>query len=228
MPLKLLAIDTTEEACSAALLIDGAVSERFELAPRQHSELILPMMQALLAEAGIRLGQLDALAFARGPGSFTGVRIATSVIQGVAYGADRPVVAVSSLQALAQGARRACAADAVLSALDARMGEVYWGVFRADAAGIMRPLGEERVCAPEAVPVPAGDGWRGVGSGWATYADLLGERCAMRPPFDGAVRVRARDVATLAAVLFTEGAAVPAGQALPVYLRNEVAWAKPA
>lgn len=228
MSLKLIAIDTTEEACSAALLCEGAVVERFELAPRRHSELILPMMDGLLAEAGLRLTELDALAFARGPGSFTGVRIAASVIQGAAFGADLPVVPVSSLQALAQGGRRTHAADWVLSALDARMGEVYWGAYQADPAGVMRPVIDETVCAPWHVPVPEGGDWYGVGSGWAAHAPELGARCAMHLARDAQARVHAQDVATLAAALFAAGEAVPAEQALPVYLRDEVAWARPA
>ncbi len=224
MSLKILAIDTSEDACSAALLIDGGVTERFEVAPRRHSELILPMMDGLLGEGGVGLGGLDALAFACGPGAFTGVRIAASVIQGVAFGADLPVVPVSSLRALAQGAQRGLAADRVLSAFDARMGEVYWGGFEADAAGIMRPAIQETVCAPGAVPLPPGDGWRGVGSGWASYREVLAERCRMHLPPLGEAMVHAWDVATLAAVLFREGIAVPAEQALPVYLRDQVAW----
>ena len=228
MPVRLLSIDTTEEACSAALLTDGAVAERFELAPRRHSELILPMMAGLLSDAGLHLNDLDALAFARGPGSFTGVRIAASVIQGAAFGADLPVVPVSSLQALAQGAFRTRRATAVLSALDARMGEVYWGAYRADREGLMRPVIDEGVCAPHHVAVPEGGDWWGIGSGWASYAAELGARCAMHLPRDAEARVHAQDVATLAAALFAAGGAVPAEQALPVYLRDEVAWAKPA
>lgn len=228
MSMRLLAIDTTEEACSAALLVDHAVAERFALAPRRHSELILPMMDGLLAEAGLRLVDLDALAFARGPGSFTGVRIAASVVQGAAFGADLPVVAVSSLQALAQGALRTHGAVAVLAALDARMAEVYWGAYRADAEGIMRPVIDEAVCAPRQVSVPPGVDWHGVGSGWASHAAELGARCALQLPRDGGALVHARDVAVLASVLFAAGEAVAAEQALPVYLRDEVAWAKPA
>lgn len=224
---KLLAIDTTEDACSAALFVDGDVVERFELAPRRHSELILPMMDGLLADAGLRLGQLDALAFARGPGAFTGVRIATSVVQGAAFGAGLPVVPVSSLQALAQGALRRYAADAVLSAFDARMGEVYWGAFRADAARVMRAVDDERVCAPGQVTAPAAADWVGVGSGWQAHSEPLAAALGLVPVSHGADMVHAHDVATLGAALFAEGATVPAEQALPVYLRNEVAWAKP-
>ena len=127
--MRLLAIDTAEIACSAALLIDGEVVERFEIAPRRHSELILGMMQSLLDEAGLRLADMDALAFGRGPGSFTGLRIAAAVIQGSAWGADLPVVAVSNLRGVAQGVHREQGASKVLAGFDARMGEVYWGAF---------------------------------------------------------------------------------------------------
>jgi len=223
---KLLAIDTSEEACSAALLIDDAVIESFELAPRRHTELILPMMDGLLAEAGLALGELDALAFARGPGSFTGVRIAASIVQGAALGAGLPVVPVSSLQAIAQGACRAERAVCVLGALDARMQEVYWGAYRADDAGIMRAVIDEMVCAPRLVTVPEGDGWTAAGSGWKSYADVLGPRCGIGLPVDGTALVHAQDVARVARTLFAEGVAVAAEQALPVYLRDEVAWAK--
>lgn len=224
--MQLLAIDTTEDACSAALLLDDAVNERFELAPRRHSALILPMMDGLLAEAGLVLSDLDALAFACGPGSFTGVRIAASVIQGAAFGADLPVVPVSSLQALAQGLYREQGASAVLSALDARMHEVYWGAYRTDSAGIMRAVVDEVVCAPAQVVVPDGDVWTGAGSGWKSYADVLGPHCGIEAPVAGDALVHAQDVARVANALFAEGAAVAAEQALPVYLRDQVAWAK--
>ena len=135
---KLLAIDTSTEACSAALGIGGDVRERYEFAPRQHAELILPMVDALLAEGQIKLKDLDGLAFGRGPGAFTGVRIATGVIQGLAFGAGLPVVPVSSLAALAQGA--APGHSSIMSAFDARMGEVYWGAFAVDKQGLVRIL----------------------------------------------------------------------------------------
>ncbi|MGD8957568.1 MAG: tRNA (adenosine(37)-N6)-threonylcarbamoyltransferase complex dimerization subunit type 1 TsaB [Chromatiaceae bacterium] len=224
--MKLLAIDTTEDACSAALLIDTEVTERFELAPRRHSEILLPMMDGLLRAAGLRLGDLDALAFARGPGSFTGVRIAVSVAQGAAFGAQLPVVPVSSLQALAQGVRREHAVSAVLIALDARMHEVYWGGYRADPAGIMRTAIAECVSRPQQVPPPGDGDWVAAGSGWGAYAEPLARRCGGVSRMLGSVSVHAQDVASVGAVLFAEGAAVPAELAQPVYLRDEVAWAR--
>lgn len=223
--MKLLAIDTTEDACSAALLVDGGVDERFELAPRRHSELILPMMDVLLTEAGLGLRDLDALAFARGPGAFTGLRIAASIVQGAALGADLPVVPVSSLQALAQGAWREQARGASLCAFDARMGEVYWGAFRVEQ-GVARAVGEEHVSAPDRVELPAGADWSGAGSGWAAYPDMVGAGLAGAPPALAGLMVHAADVAVLAEQLFAAGHAVAPGEALPVYLRDQVAWAR--
>lgn len=226
--IRLLAIDTTEEACSAALAIGDELVEHFDVVPRRHSELVLPMMDRLLSEAGLRVSDLDALAFARGPGSFTGVRIAASVVQGAALGADLPVVAVSSLQALAQGVRREHGCRAVYSALDARMHEVYWGAYRSDdATGLMQPVADERVCAPSAVSAIAGDAWCGAGSGWQTYAEVLDGRLGALKECYPAAAIHARDVAAIAVVACASGAAVPAEQALPVYLRNQVAWTRP-
>lgn len=228
--MKLLAVDATEDACSAALLVDGAVGERFEIAPRRHSELLLPMLDGLLADAGLVLAQLDGLAFARGPGAFTGIRIATSVAQGAAFAADLPVVPVSSLHALAHGVHREHAASAVLSGLDARMGEVYWGAFRVDDRGRLQPVGAEVVCPAGAVPVPdlagSGDGWIGAGSAWAVYPQELVQAAGRPSAVHATWRVHALDVALLGARLLEAGAAVAAEDAAPVYLRNDVAWAR--
>jgi tRNA threonylcarbamoyladenosine biosynthesis protein TsaB len=221
--MKLLAIETATDACSAALWVDGVLTTRHEVAPREHTRLILPMMDALLAEAGLRLSDLDALAFGRGPGAFTGVRIAAAVIQGSAFAADLPVVPVSTLAALAQqgidaGSRR------VLAALDARMDEVYWGAFQADDQGLAVPVGAEQVIAPDAVPIPEGEGWRGVGSGWAAYEDALRARLGeCVSDIDPEALPAAAEVARLAVRDFNAGLAVPAEQALPVYLRDKVA-----
>ena len=222
--MKLLAIDTTEAACSAALLLDGQVSEAFDVVPRRHSELILPMIDGLLHEAGLNPGDLDALAFARGPGSFTGVRIATAVIQGIATAANLQVVPVSSLLALAQGAMRDQGVTKVCAGFDARMGEIYWAACEADSSGLALFGTGEQVCAPENVPLPEGDGWYGVGSAWQGYPDALSARLQDRVSnVDSQAMVHAQDVARLAASAFENGEAVGAEHALPVYLRDQVA-----
>lgn len=225
--MKILAIDTSTEACSAALLIDGEIRERYQLAPREHARLILPMIDSLLAESELKLAHLDALAFGRGPGGFTGVRIATGVIQGLAFGADLPVTPVSSLAALAQGACQDTGAQCVLGAIDARMGEVYWGAYRAGEEGLVRLEGNETVCPPEQAHLPAGRGWHGAGSGWETYQEELRARIGVAlSAWEGQRHPRASHVALLGADLHRGGLAVAAEQALPVYLRDEVAWKK--
>ncbi len=222
MTLKLLAIETSTDACSAALLCDGQVHDRYQLAPREHGRLILGMVDAVLAEAGLSLKQLDGLAFGRGPGAFTGVRIATGVIQGLAFGADLPVVPVSTLAALAQGAQRQYGAAKVLAALDARMTEIYWGVYQCDAAGLMIEAEAERVCSASHIEPPAGSGWFGIGNGFAAYTAILHERLGTLTGCDPEAYPQARDVAVLGAAGLAQGHGVSAEQALPVYLRDNV------
>ena len=217
--MKLLALDTATEACSAAVWVDGNVLERYELAPRRHAVLILPMIEALLAEAGLSAGQLDAIAVGRGPGAFTGVRIAVGIAQGIAFAADLPVAPVSTLAALALGAGRMTDQARIAAALDARMGEVYWGVY-AVAGENVEPLREERVRAPEAVLAPPGQ-WFGAGSGWAAYAEALRRRLTVSG-WRGDCYPRAGDIARLAAAPARRAAWVAAEQALPVYLRDRV------
>lgn len=225
--MKILAVDTSTEACSAALLLDGEARERYRIAPREHAALILPMVESLLAEAGLALVQLDALAFGRGPGSFTGVRIGTGVIQGLAFGADLPVVPVSSLAAIAQGAYREKGAERVLAAIDARIQEVYWGAYQCSGAGVMELAGVECVCRPAEVPVPEGNGWFGAGTGWGAYPEELRMRLGGAVSgFEAERFPHAQDVAVLGVEGFGRGLALPAEQALPVYLRDEVAWKK--
>lgn len=222
--MKILAFDTATEACSAALLLDGEVSERFAIAPRAHARLLLPMLDELLAEAGLKPVQLDAIAFGRGPGSFTGLRIAASVAQGIAFAADLPVVPVSTLAALARDALQRSAATHVLAAIDARMGEVYWAAYARDARGEPELLGEEHVAAAVAVVLPAGRDWFGIGTGWAAHGDALRGHFGVAPiGIDAAALPRAAHIARLAALDFVAGRAVVAEQALPVYLRNQVA-----
>ena len=223
--MHLLAIETSEAACSAAIWRDGDVMERYREQPRGHSELLLPMIDALLSENGISKSQLDAIAFGRGPGSFTGVRIAAAVTQGISFGLDIPVIPVSSLQALAQGVYRTTAHQRVASAFDARMNEVYWALCSVDADGVMQLQGEEMVCAPEQVSQPQQGRWVGAGSGWDAYAGALSLR--LSPWLDQQIPhlyCHAQDVAVIAAHALSQGdAAVTAAQALPVYLRNNVA-----
>jgi tRNA threonylcarbamoyladenosine biosynthesis protein TsaB len=223
--LRLLAIDTATEACSVALLCGDAVQERFELAPRRHAALLLPFAEALLSEAGLGLRQLDAIAFGRGPGSFTGLRIAAGMAQGMAFGAGLPVIPVSTLAALAQGAVREHAVERVLAAIDARMQEVYWGAYRCGPGGLVEAVGEELVSRPAEVPVPADAGaWTGTGSGWSSYRAALATRCGV--PEERILAEQwphALDTARLAAALYAAGAGVAPQQAAPVYLRDRVA-----
>ncbi|MGO0308455.1 tRNA (adenosine(37)-N6)-threonylcarbamoyltransferase complex dimerization subunit type 1 TsaB [Endozoicomonas acroporae] len=220
--MKLLALDTATEACSVALNLDGDVIERFELTPRRHSRDLLPMVEDVLAQAGLSLKQLDALAFGRGPGAFTGLRVATAMVQGLAFAVDLPVVPVSTLAALAQQGLREHQAAKVLSAIDARMDEVYWGAF-SESDGLMVPVAAEIVTLPENVVVPVMDGyWFGMGTGWAfrhrLSATVVDCQIEAWP--------RAHDIALLAAADFKRGKGLPAEQAMPVYLRDKVALKK--
>jgi tRNA threonylcarbamoyladenosine biosynthesis protein TsaB len=224
--MRILALDTATENCSAALLVDGRLLTREQLLERGHAERILAMADELLGEAGLRLSGLAAIAFGRGPGAFTGVRLAASVTQGLAFGAGLPVVPVSDLRALAQ---RAFDADATLGAAlvctDARMHEVYWGCFERTAQGLAAPVGEERVGKPDTVALPPT--WKsahaqGVGPGFAAYPQLrqafagrLHSFCPLLP--------RASEIARLALPEVLAGRVLPADQAIPVYLRDEVA-----
>jgi tRNA threonylcarbamoyladenosine biosynthesis protein TsaB len=216
---KLLALETSTEACSAAVWMDDAVFERYELAPRRHAALILPMIEAVLAEAGLTLRQLDVLAVGRGPGAFTGVRVAMGIIQGIAFASDLPVAPVSTLAALAFGVARETGQTRMATALDARMGEVYWGTWMIDGE-IVELLGSERVCAPAQVIAPPGE-WFGAGTGWTAYPQVLSQRLTVSG-WQGDCYPHAGDVARLAAAPGGRSEWLTAEQVLPVYLRNQV------
>lgn len=219
---NILAIETATEACSAALSVDGRIIERSEIAPRRHAELILPMIESLLGEAGIARAQLDGIAVGRGPGAFTGVRLAIAVTQGLALALDIPVVPVSSLAALAQDAPDAGAA--ILAVIDARMGEVYAGAFRRSPNGLVESIGEETIGKSDELLLPQSTQWCVVGTGWDAYRDGLAPRMPASPVFaDGARYPQARAVAVLAAPRLAAGEGVAPEQALPVYLRDKVA-----
>jgi len=224
--MKLLAIDTTESGCSAALHIDGENHGIFELAPRKHSELILPMIDRVLSDAGVSQKQLDAVAFCRGPGSFTGVRIAAAVSQGLAVAQDLPIVAISSLTALAQGCYRRLGKIQVLAGLDARMSEVYWSACEL-REGVMQAIDNEVVSRIEYLSSTQGDQWWGVGSAWDEFESELQDQFAGQVQgVDKGQTIDALDVAVLGAVAYENGEIVSIDQAVPIYLRDDVA-AKP-
>jgi tRNA threonylcarbamoyladenosine biosynthesis protein TsaB len=238
---KVLAIDTATENCSAALLIDGGVQSREIEMERGHAERILPMIDDLLAHAGLDLRDLDAIAFGRGPGSFTGVRLAITVTQGLAFGADLGVVPVSDLRAVAQRAFRADAALArVIVCNDARMNEVYWACFERGGDGLARLEGEERVSKPSEVKLP--DGWSTaapVGRGFIAYGDALraavpeitesrleaGASSSATDASDYLLHLlpHAHDIALLSAPEVAAARLLPAEAATPIYLRDNVA-----
>jgi tRNA threonylcarbamoyladenosine biosynthesis protein TsaB len=222
---KLLALDSATERCSVALWLDGAVSAREAIRDRSHSELLLSMIAALLAQAGVTLRQLDGIAFGRGPGGFTGVRLATGIAQGLGFAAELPLLPISDLRALAAQVLLLPAVPAhALICQDARMGEVYWGCFERLEQTILA-VGPEAVGPPGSVVLPPP--WRGkrvcgAGSGFAAHMAVLAPLAAGLSAVAADLRPRATEIALLAA---QDGLAnaVPAEQALPVYLRDEVA-----
>jgi len=222
--MNLLAIETATETVSVALDIDGEVLEHYQHAPRQHAELLLPWVEELLAEAGIGFASLDAVAFSRGPGSFTSLRIGIGVVQGLAWASDLPVIPVSSLAATAQTAFNE-GINSALVALDARMNEVFTGTFEANSNGIMVPVGEEKVCSPEDVQLPVTSETYGIGIGFDRYAALeeLSEQLAGVHP---EIWPKASSVLQLANEWLLTHEALPAEQAQPVYLRDNVAKKK--
>jgi len=224
--MNILSLDTCTESCSAALLYQGQLFERVELTQRGHSDLILAMMDELFAQASANISDVDVLAFGRGPGSFTGVRVGVGVAQGIAYARDIPVVPVSSLAAVAQGAAEQFDCEYIAVAMDARMGEVYCASYRVDN-GIVQLIDEEQVCPPEQFKPCQQQQWLAVGTGWAEYEAILNENFA-----DDLQQVSAKQFPQASSVIklaqqeVEAGRTLPAEQALPVYLRNNVAKKK--
>jgi tRNA threonylcarbamoyladenosine biosynthesis protein TsaB len=234
--MRVLALDTSTEYCSVALWHDGAVIDRCELAGQEHSELLIDMLDALLKDAGIRLAQVDGIAYGKGPGSFTGVRIACGVAQGLAFGANLSVAGVCTLEALAEASGR----TRVIAALDARMGEIYHAAYEKQD-GVWATVSEPCLCKPEdapkigsllsakenteLTPPPAlGENWFGVGSGFVTHGNALNERYAGQLlGVDASMVPQAAAIAALGAVQFIAGNGADATQALPLYLRDKVA-----
>jgi len=220
----LLALDTSTVACSAALLHNNSVIERFITEPRQHAKCLLPFIESLLQEAHSDLSQCDAIAFGEGPGSFTGIRIAISVAQGLAFGSGKPVIPVSSLHILAQSVYRLHQAESGYVAVDARMEEVYFAHYRLDKnTGLMQAVIQDCLLRPEEIPSSDDSTLHLAGDGWGVYL-LLKEKAKQFPAdrlhFD--VFPHAHDLALLAANLFLQGKVIDPQQASPVYLRDKV------
>lgn len=219
--MKLLALDTATEACSAALLEDGTTRERYEVIGRGHADRLLPMADALLREAGVDVRGLDAIAFGRGPGGFTGLRIAAAVAQGLAAGAGLPVLPVSDLAALALAGARASGSRRILACMDARMGQVYWAAYEVtgDETAARSP---ESLSAPASVALPSGGPWFGAGHGFAAWPQLASWLGGALAGVDATLLPRAGDIARLAARDLKSGLALPAARAQPLYLRDDV------
>ena len=211
--MKFAAFETSTEWCSVALWTDGGIAGLEERAGNTHSERVLPMLDRLLAAAGLSVAQLDAVAFGAGPGAFTGLRIACGVAQGLAFGRGLPVIGVSTLETMAEE----CGGTRVVACLDARMREVYYSAIEKAGSG-WREVIPVRCVAPAAVQAPPGEGWIGCGNGFAAYGSLGLDR--VMPD----VHPSAIAVARLAAPRFKAGEGVDAELAVPVYVRDKVAF----
>ena len=223
-----LAIDASTEACSVALQFNNTVVSRYEICPQSHSLLLLPMVDEVLKEAGCKLNQLDGLIYGRGPGSFTGVRIGIGVAQGLGYSANLNLVGVSTLQAMAQLAFIEHEETRVISAIDARMSEVYNGYFELDENNIMQPKTEEAVTPPDELQKRLQKFTAkayGVGSGWDAYENEL----TQLKTNDGSPKILFPDAKAMLVIgsqAFENGEGVSAENAQPVYVRDTVSWKK--
>ncbi|TVQ68326.1 MAG: tRNA (adenosine(37)-N6)-threonylcarbamoyltransferase complex dimerization subunit type 1 TsaB [Oceanospirillales bacterium] len=224
--MRLLALDTSSDACSVALMLGDEVIEDFRIEPRRHTHLLLPMVEQILADAGVTLSSLDAIAFGRGPGSFAGIRIATGAAQGLAMAVDLPLIPVSTLSALANSELKKSPDAQVLAILDARMDEVYWSVCEAtdQGVGLLQP---EQVGAPDTVTIISSTKpLIAVGTG-LVYLDRFPEvtRSSIQSS-DVKCYPRASEMLTLAAIELQQGRVFSPEKAQPVYLRDQVAWKK--
>ncbi len=217
--MRVLALETSTEYCSVALWLDGTVGERCEKVGQKHSEVLIPMLDGLLREAALKLTDMDGIAFGAGPGSFTGVRIACSAAQGLALGADKPVIGICTLEALAQASGR----DRVIAVLDARMAEVYYAAYE-KREGTWAARCAPELCLPQHAPALEGADWFGAGSGFLAHGEQLRARYAANlAAVDAQAVPQAAALAELAAPRFAAGLGVDAADALPLYLRDKVA-----
>ncbi|MEI2563524.1 tRNA (adenosine(37)-N6)-threonylcarbamoyltransferase complex dimerization subunit type 1 TsaB [Vibrio metoecus] len=227
MSVKILALDTATERCSVALLVGNTVYSRSEIAPRDHTKKVLPMVDEVLKEAGVTLQELDALAFGRGPGSFTGVRIGIGIAQGLAFGANLPMIGISTLAAMAQAAYRLQGMTHVASAIDARMEEVYWGRYVRQEDGSWQAAEAECVIAPALLVQTLTQDeqvWGKAGIGWEAYPALAD--LPLQVQTSEVLYPDSQDIAYLAQFELAQGNTMSVEQASPVYLRDTVAWKK--
>ncbi len=232
MTLKLLAVDTATENCSVALCMGDEVIARCESVPREHTTRILPLVDSLLAEAGLSLHQLDGLAFGRGPGSFTGVRIGIGIAQGLAFGADLPLLGISTLAAMAEQVYRKEQGTQVISAIDARMNEIYIGGYSRQPNGDWNGFIDETVISPERFMMPDGISHllHTAGTGWEAYPDLINRlshtpmSCKLKQT--KVLYPEAQDMLVLAKHAYLRGEQLAPENASPVYLRDTVTWKK--
>ncbi|WAJ69090.1 tRNA (adenosine(37)-N6)-threonylcarbamoyltransferase complex dimerization subunit type 1 TsaB [Catenovulum adriaticum] len=224
---RILALDTSTEACSAAILTQDSHFVEYAVCPREHNKRILSMAEAVLTQANLSLSDIDVIAYGKGPGSFTGVRIATGIVQGMAYGADKPVVGISSLAAMAHALYRIHGIEYTISAIDARMNEIYLGVYQTHEIGQSSLIEAEQVCAPEMALAQLDNErkWHGVGTGWQTYKLVLTEQIAA-PISQDIEFPNALDIAYLALTEYQQGKISEASAACPSYVRDQVTWKK--
>ena len=223
----ILALDTSSEACSAAVIKDGKITSVYAVVPRDHTRKIIPMIQQVLKESETETHQLDAIAFGRGPGSFTGLRIAAGVTQGLAYGLDINVIPISTLEAMALEVSSLSSGKCshVVTAIDARMDEVYWGAFEVKD-GLVRALQAEQVCKPETVNIPENQIFSGVGTGWGFLSRMPDTVQTAITVTDDTLLAKAEYIARIAESKYADNELVSADQAIPVYLRDTVTWKK--
>lgn len=217
--MNILAVETSGDYCSVALWRDGKIDDREMPAGQRQSGILIDMAHALMSECGVTLRQVDGIAYGAGPGSFTGLRVACGVVQGLALGAGKPVVGVGTLMALAQASDVA----RVVCCIDARMNEVYHAAYEKVAGG-WSAVHEPGVYAPDGVPSLPGADWQACGNGFAAYGDALRGRYARQlAGIDDAAHPRAREVALLSAPIFAARGGLSADHAAPVYVRDKVA-----
>ena len=211
--MRFAALDTATEWCSVAVCVDGEIFSAERRAGSRHSEIALPMLQTLLQKHGLSVDRLSGIAFGAGPGSFTGLRIACGLAQGLALARGLPVLGVSTLEAMAEE----CGAPRVVACLDARMREVYYAALERQGAGWREVIAVQCI-APAAAPRPAGDDWVGCGNGFAAYPGFM----KLKSVFPE-IHPAAAAVARLAAPRFAAGEGVDAALAAPLYVREKVA-----